>query len=280
MFSIKQHIWRQRDYFDIATCSEWTLMFQPGNYTYRYGLLHIWRHITMSWILIMRTEQNAEFSILHTHAHTNTHTHPGCYSCQVQWGRAAMMWVMRWKKTNLGSLQITTHSQTHTHTHTLNVTLFTWEIASVSLLAFISLSHTHTYTHLKSYGMSNPKRCSRVENRFCSIIPLGRESKHPPKHRDRSTTHTHTHTHTHIACIHTAYIVYTLECSEAWGQCYVQWWVFCSYGGEKKKSDETHSLWNICAKICSTKCRWWKHWWTTTATQTIMKTHTPNMHKI
>ena len=118
MFSIKQHIWRQRDYFDIATCSEWTLMFQPGNYTYRYGLLHIWRHITMSWILIMRTEQNAEFSILHTHAHTNTHTHPGCYSCQVQWGRAAMMWVMRWKKTNLGSLQITTHSQTHTHTHT------------------------------------------------------------------------------------------------------------------------------------------------------------------
>lgn len=94
------------------------------------------------------------------------------------------------------------------------------------------LSLTHTYTHLKSYGMSNPKRCSRVENRFCSIIPLGRESKHPPKHTDRSATHTHTH----IACIHTAHIVYTLECSEAWGQCYVQWWAFCSDGGKKKQT--------------------------------------------
>ena len=145
---------------------------------------------------------------------------------------------------------------------------------------YLSLTHTHIHT-LKVLRDVQPEKMQPSGKQILFNYTTGTWEQTPPQTQgQKHNTHSHTHTHTHIACIHTAYIVYTLECSEAWGQCYVQWWVFCSYGGGKKKADETHSLWNICAKICSTKCRWWKHWWTTTATQTIMKTHTPNMHKI
>lgn len=54
-----------------------------------------------------------------------------------------MMWLMRWKKTHLGSLQITTH------THTLNVTHFTWGIVSVALLVFITHTQMDTRTSLQ-----------------------------------------------------------------------------------------------------------------------------------